>query len=573
MGALGLRTLAAAGAAGIVNRSPARETVFPPRSQRALLRGVDTLVEAIRPTLGPLPRAVAVAPLPGSRRPIELLDDGGLVARRMVALPDRDEDAGAMLVRHVVWRVRERVGDGSATTAVLFRAVFAAGVRAIEAGADPARLRSGLKRGEQIIVDQLARSAQLLDGREALSKIAESLCGDAPLAAILSEAFDVVGVDGGLEIRPALDRGVDREYVEGAYWDGGLLARGMGPDGATGRIHLRDAAIVGSDLEIDALPELVTFLRRAQGAGVRCLILVARRLSERSLGLLLTNYPPGIRNHETGAEAGGDLGLHVVAVRTPGATPEEQFTALQDLALLCGGRPVLAGAGQTLSEVTPADLGLARRAWATQRHFGVAGGGGDPEGVRRRIQELRQAIVRAATVEEQESLRQRAGKLMAKTAIVRVGGATERESQARRERARRTAVILRGVLRNGLVPGGGVALLSCRERLAWERDDTDDPDEKAAFAILLAAVEAPFRAIVANAGHDPELCLNAVAQAPPGHGFNAICGEVVEMIPAGIADAASVQQAAVESAISAAALACTIGVLVHTGHREESALP
>jgi chaperonin GroEL len=546
------------------------DVVFPPCSRQALLRGVKTVVETIRPTLGPLPRSVAVTPPPGTQRPIEFLDDGGLIARRIVALPNRDQDAGAMLVRHVVWHVRERIGDGSATAAVLFGAIFAGGIRAIEAGADPGRLRAELERGARIIVDELTRSARHVDGREALERISASLCGDAELATTLGEVFDVVGPDGGLEVRPAYDRGIQRQYVSGTFWEGGLLARGVGLHGANERVLLRDAAIAVTDLEIDALPELLALLDRSRSADIRALVIVAQRISDRALGLLLANDSAPATGHEPPS---GNGGFRVTAVRAPGSTPDEQFATLEDLALLCGGQPILAGAGQTLAAITPAQLGHARRAWATQRHFGVEGGSGDPALALARIDALRQAVAQAATVDEREKLQRRIGKLMATTAVVNVGGVTEREGKARRELARRTAIVLREAMRCGLVPGGGTALLACRQRLSKECEGTVEWDRRAALAILLAAVEEPFRTIVANAGHDPERSLHRVAEAPSGHGFDALRGEVVEMIPAGIVDAVSVQRMAVETAISAAALACTIGIVVHPKRREVSAIP
>jgi chaperonin GroEL len=550
------------------------EVVFPPRSRQAMLRGVDAVVSAIRPTLGPLPRAVAVTPPAGTPRPIELLDDGGLIARRIIALPDRDEDAGAMLVRHVVWRVRERAGDGAATAAVLFGTVFAGGLRAIAAGVDPSRLRSGLERGLLLIVAEIEGSASRVEGEEALRQVAASLCGDDELAAVLGEVFATVGADGEVEVRPAYGRGVEQEYVEGAFWEGGLLAREMSRRDASGRVLLRDAALALTDLEIDSAEDLLSFLDRTRGGGIQSLVIVARRFTDRALGALLAAAPSAISRNGSGPPHATDKGgLHVIAVRTPGATPEEQFVALEDLALLCGGRPIVAAAGQTLAAVDPAQLGRVRRAWATTRHFGISGGAGDQTHVPARVEELRRASVRAASVEERATLQRRMGKLLARTAVVSVGGSTEREGKARRERARRTVIALREALRGGVVPGGGVALLACRQILAQERDASDDRDERAALTILLSAMEAPFRTIVANAGYEPERMLHVVNQAPPGYGFDATRGEAAAMVPAGIVDAASVQRAVVEMAVSAAAQACTIGALVHSRRRAESVLP
>jgi chaperonin GroEL len=548
--------------------------VFPPRSREALLRGAETLVAAIKPTLGPLPRFVAVAPTPGSSRSVELLDDGGLVARRVVSLPDRDEDAGAMLVRHVAWRVRERCGDGSATAAVLFGAVFAGTVRAIAAGADPWRLRHGLELGRRIVVDELARLTRREVCPDALVELAASLSGDAELAPVLGEVFGVIGVDGDLEFRPSLGRDIRWESIEGAYWEAGFFARAVAPSRSAERTILRDAAIAITDLEIDDQADLAALLDRSRVTGARSLVIVARRLSDRALGLLAANAAHADGDGQTSsASSRGDRDLTAIAVRAPGTSPEEQYAALEELALLCGGTPILSAAGQTLASLSPPCFGRAQRAWATATHFGVSGGRGDPTAARKRIESLRRATEAANTTDERERLQRRIGKLTARSAVVAVGGPSEREGKARRERARQTTLVLREALRSGLLPGGGTALLACRQPLAAARDSADDWETRAALQILISAVEAPFRTIAANAGHDPDRWLHAVSIAPAGHGFDAIRGAVVDLVPAGIADAATVQRVAVETALSAAGQACTIGVLVHPRRREPSVTP
>ncbi len=535
---------------------PPRPLVFQPAATGGLARGIRQIVAAVRPTLGPLPRRVAIQrPFAGSAP--ELLDDAGTIARRIVELPDRDEDMGAMLLRGILWRLREEVGDGTATAAVLFGAVFDGGARSLAAGGDATRLRQHLERGARVIAGELAGMASRVSGQEALTRLAAAICHDPPLAALLGEIFDLIGEWGQLDIQQGRGRGLEREYVEGLSWEGGVLARRMIADERAGETRLGPSAILIGDLAIDDPRELVPLLELAVAEESSSLLIVANRLSEGALALLLAQDPARLR---------------VVAVRTPGLGEEEQAAALEDLAILTGGRRLLRAAGDTLAAIGPGDLGRARRVRATRGQFEVAGGGGDPRALRRHIAALRAACEGADDRARRDGLRERVGRLLGGAATLWVGGATEAESAARLDLARRTADALRGRSGGrparrrrraaGVPPGGAEALARA-----------GDPDERVAWGILLAALEAPFRALLANAGFDAAEALAAVERAGPGHGFDLRAGRVVDPVAAGILDVAAAQGAALHAAVTGAGLALTIDVLIHRREREVAPSP
>lgn len=540
-----------------MTKSRTQRAVFQPTTYQRMQQGIEQIVNAVRPTLGPLPRVVALEHTHGNSRPPELLDDGGVIARRILQLPNRDEDMGAMFVRHLLWRLHEEVGDGTATAAVLFQSVYDQGVRYIVAGGNAMRLRQYLENGMRVILDELSGMAIPLAGKRPLAHMAESICYDPPLAKMMGEIFDIIGEYGRLEIRPGRSREIEREYVEGMYWDSGLTSRQMITDHTRLRTEMENAAILISNLKIDDHRKLLPLLDRAVRAQVRSLLIIANELSESATAALLVVSRKSDK-------------FQVISVKAPGATLNDQIGAMEDLAVLTGGHPFSSAAGHTLDAVKPEHLGRARRVWADRDHFGIVGGQGDPRALRRHIAELRAAFKRADDADVRKKLRERIGKLMGGSATLWVGGATELEIEARKALAQRTSDALRGAIMAGVVPGGGVSLLACRPALQHMLDQSMDPDECAAYRILLKALEAPIRTILANAGCDASEVMAEIKLAGAGRGFDVRCGQITDMAEAGIFDAANVQGAAVRSAVAGAALALTVDVLIHSKTPKQS---
>jgi chaperonin GroEL len=517
-------------------------------------RGIDQLADAIRPTLGPLPRLVLTTN-PRLDHP-ESLDSGALIARRIVQIRDRQADVGAMYLRNLLWRLHETAGDGTATAAVLFQAIYAAGLRYLVAGNDPTRLRRHLEAAAQLVLDRLAAHTLQIEGRERIARLAETICSDHALSVELGDIFDVIGPYGRLEVRAGHSQRLEREYVEGRFWDGPLLSPHMASDAIRQRALLEEPAILVSNLEVREPGELIPVLEAAIGAGARSLLLIVRSLAEPATTLLLL---PANRER-----------LLVVAARTPGVDTTITRESMHDLALLTGGRPFVQEAGDTFERVGPVDLGRARRAWADAEYFGLVGGQGDPVELRRHVAAMRAAYGLADDARDRRRLLDRLGKLLGGAATLRVGALSPFAIDLRKEQATRTAEALRGALRDGLLPGGGVALLDCIPTLEVHRRAATDPEERAAYQILIQAFEAPARALFHNAGFDPVATLASVRAAGPGYGFDVLRREVVPMAQAGILDSAAVVRAAVDGAIRSAALAFTINTLVHRANPPDS---
>jgi len=524
-------------------KQPRPAVVFQPKTYQGMQRGIAKLVDAIRPTLGPLHGTVVIEKESKSGRP-EMLDDGSVIARRVIQLADRDEDMGAMYLRQMLWSLHEKAGDGTATAAIIFQTIYDEGLRYLAAGGSPARLRQYLTAAQPIIQVELDRQVTRVAGQEQLACLAETICHDQPLARMLGEIFDILGEYGQLEIRPGRSRQLEREYIAGMYWDGGVASREMIPDPRLGRVQLEDALILCTDLEVKDARDLAPVLEVAVQEGCPALLLVAASFSERALAVLRANREK----------------VRVIAVKAPALDALTRSEALEDLALLTGGRAIYQAAGQTLRAVRPAVLGRARQLWADREHFGIVGGKGDPRRLRQHIAQLRSAAVRVEDLETRRRCQARLGKLLGGSAVLWVGANTPLEIEARQALAERTAEAMRGALRDGVVPGGGAALLACQPILCQKLQAADDLDERLAYRILITAVEAPIRTLLGNAGFRPDKVL---ARLEPGFGFDVMQGRAVDMAQAGLYDAASVVKAAIFSAIQGAALALTVDVLIH----------
>jgi chaperonin GroEL len=509
------------------------------------------MIAAVRATLGPLPRYTAIERATSGGP--ELLDEGATIGRRVLALPDRNEDMGAMLARHLMWRMEERVGDGSVTAAVLFQAIFDAGLTYVAAGGNAMALRHHLQAAERVALAELDGLAVKVEGKEMLTRLAMAVCFDAELAKVMGEIFDIVGEYGGLDIRKGRGRDLEREYVEGMYWEGRLLNRELGTDLAKMRAELEDAAVLVSDLEVYDTRDLAEFLGRCAEAGIKTLFIVAKHIAAEPMGMLMLN-----------------AGKLTVAAGRMTASADTARDDLQDLAVLTGARALHADAGDKITSARVEDLGKARRIWTDKDYLGVAGGGGDPRAVRRRLAELRGMYARADG-EARAALRRRVGKLLGGSATLWIGAATESAMETRKVLAERTAESLRAALVEGALPGGGSALLACRPALRQCAAHAASSDEKAAYRILAAAVEAPARAIIQNAGGNLAQAMAGIDAAPRGYGYDVETGQVCDMAVAGVLDVATVTRLALSSAVSAAAMALTTDALVHTDFGKQAA--
>ncbi len=570
--------------------------VFQPDASLSLQRGINLIVDAIRPTLGPIPRTVAVSQALDGKPP-ELLDKGGLIARRISDLPDRDADMGAMLLRQMLWQLYEECGDGAATAAVIFQSIYNDGLKYLVAGGNAMRLRQCLAECLDIVLAALAEMTAPISGVEQLAQLAECICHDRELSEKLGEIFDFIGEHGQLDVRRGHTRAIERDYMKGMYWRRGAVSRAMLSGGKeTDRIVMNDAAILLSDLDIEDPRDLLPVISMLMRAGAKSLLLVGEKFSEPVINFILNNKKPDE--------------FRLVAVKTPGSTPDERRAHLSDMAVITGAIPLFKAAGDTLaSPLTPppapprsirgrvdtdpskgrtspqcfggteggshsrnSHFGQAKQVWVERTMFGLVSDREDQTELTEHLADLLELVEYATDQESEAFLRERIGKILGGVAILRIGDAVPTRMHSRIAIAKETAKSLRRALRDGIVPGGGVALLACRDALESAQYLASDSDARAAKRILLQALEQPIHTICHNAGFDSAK-LAELHGNPGGYGIDVRSGAIVDVFEAGIVDVASVLESALRGAVTSAALALTIDVLLHHKSPEQSYTP
>lgn len=509
-------------------------------ARAALVRGLATMAAAVAPTLGPAARTVAVAPIGGSGPP-EVLDDAATIVRRTIAIDDPFENMGAMLLRHLVWRVHEAVGDGGATAAVLARRLIGDAVAYVGAGGDPLALGRGVERAAKTATSVLCSLARPIEFPREIATVIAGSVPDRATALLLGEALEAVGPDGVLRVRDGQNAETECEFVEGVRWDAGCVSPYLlADDRATATLD--GPLVLVTDQTPEIAEDVVPALDHAVKAG-RPLLIVAPAVHEAALAVLVANRERGL-----------------LAVKAPPSSGERDG-ALEDVALLVGARLLRQVRGDRLRDLQPADLGAARQAWATRGMTGVIGGRGDRAAIRARLAAVRRELERADNDDERGKLRDRIGRLAGIAAIVRVGGRTTNERDERKRRVEAAIASGRAALRGGVVPGGGCALIAAAR--AVERMDLGG-DEAVGARLLARALEAPVRAIATNAGVDAAPVVHDAYRFAPDLVYDAIRKEWRDPWADGILDAALVLRRAIEIGVSSAVTTVRTETLVRS---------
>ncbi len=518
---------------------------FGMEARLALLRGVRLMARLIRPTLGPLSRTVAIAPIVG-KDPPEVLDSGATIARRTIQLADPFENMGAMLLRHLAWRVFEATGDGAATAAVLAEQLLAEATRHVAAGYSPVGLARGIDQGLGLALEALCQQAEPIEQPAEIAGVVAGGVRDPELAAMLGEIIDAVGPDGAVLIEDALGTRTEHDYLDGVHWNAGYLSAAFLPDGET-TIRLTEPCIFLTDAPLERVEQLLPAVEACIRAGERRLFVIAPDLRDAALALLLVNRERGVLEQ-------------VAAVRAP-SIGAQRTRILEDLAAMTGGRCIRPEAGESLAQVRIEDFGRARHAWATRQAFGILGGRGAKEAIRQRIREARAELSAADDDYTRGKLRERIGKLAGAVALLRVGAPIKREQEALKQRLEAAATTARLALAEGVVPGGGAALVWCAEALAQPAVALPS-DEAMGVRALRMALVAPMAAIAGNAGLEPGPILCEAQRRGAGWTFDVVRCQWVQARTSGLVDPLAVIRAALEMSTSAAKLALTAEVLV-----------
>jgi len=532
---------------------------FQPETAMGLGQGIDLVVRAVRPTLGPISRTVVVG-REAVDQPPAIMDNAGIIARRIIEIANPCENTGAMLVRNVVWRLYEDVGDGTATAAILFGALYKEGHQMRASGMNMMRMRSYFMRGLTACQDELSNMAMKVENLQQLVCLAESTCFDAQLADLLGEAQGTLGEFGRVDIRISQHQESSLEFIEGSVWEEGVLSHEILAkyNRNSAQIDLDNAHVLLSNLKIETPEELIPLLDMAYRAGFKKLIIFAEQISDKALSMLTSNIANTIQ---------------VIPVKVPGADTSNQLDALTDLAKITGSRPILKATGESLENLCLKDLGTVKRFWASKSHFGIVYDQDENGALHEHYSHLEKAYSQAQDPEKRKLILERLGRLLLSSAVVKVGGSSRVITEARKATAVRTLPILCSALNEGIVPGGGTALLRCIPRLLDMADDASELEEKTAYRILARALQEPARVLMQNAGIEPSVNITDVLNADACYGFDVRSNCIVDLMEAGILNSVAVEKAIIREAIAGAAMALTIDTIIYPKNREVSQVP
>jgi chaperonin GroEL len=524
------------------------EVLLGPVARERLMRGFDALARLLAITLGPTQRTILSTSYQG--RTPEALGDAATIARRMVALPGQAENAGAMLLRSLVWRQHQRCGDGCATAAVLARAMLAAAQRYVAAGADPVALRRGIERAVPIASAALRQLARPLDGEDQLEDVALAICGDTQLSPLIAELFALLGPDASIAVESYTAPYLDREYLEGGRWKARLASpylvsqpaeqQLLGPT----RAVLHDCHVALFAGSVQSLDDIRPLLEQVAQSDRPRLLLAAHDFGAPALTTLVVNHQRGL------------VRIAAVELREAGARRREDF---EDLAALTGARLLAEERGDRPRDLSIGSLGRVRRAEATDRDLGLSGARSGAL-VRARVEILRARLAAAGDETARGELQLRLGRMAGGTAILKVGAASDAERLLLRQRAEQCIRALPFALRDGAVPGAGIAFLRAADAIG---ETEVHGSERLGCDIVRGALEAPLRQIVTNVGkRDPSAVLAEVRRQGAGWVYDGVADAVVPSAEARLLDPVGVLCGALQVAASGAITALTTEALI-----------
>ena len=517
-----------------------------PEAAARLKQGFDTLARLLSLTLGPS-QGVVLSSTVLAARP-ELLSDAATIARRMAALPVPSQDVGAMLLRNLVWRVHERVGDGGATTAVLAQALLNQASRYVVAGANPMLLQQGIRQAAERAVARLQELAEPPKGEQDFIGVAQAVTGIPELSKILGELFDLLGPHAYITIEDYMAPYLERVYLDGGQWKARLISPYLVTSPGTGRSVLAEVSVAVFDGPVTTIEQIRPLLELALQQKPPHLLLAAHSISGEALTSLVATHT----NHPALKIAG--LALDRVG--------EKLQADLQDLALLTGAQLISPATGGQLQNIRPSDLGRARRSEGSTEALFVVGGAGAPAAIRIEIERMQKRSAGLAfDDEERQELELRLGRLSGSAAILKIGALTQSERDVYHQKAEQGVKALRATLEEGVLPGGGASYLHCLS--AIEPLTGHENDIQLGATALSRALEAPFRQILANAHvENPAVYLHQVIEAGPETTFDAIRQQVLPARQAGLLDPAKVLRVALETAVSGGLMAISTDTMV-----------
>jgi chaperonin GroEL len=507
-----------------------KELKYEAEARKALEQGVDAVANAVKVTLGPKGRYVVLDKKFGAPT---ITNDGVTIARE-IEVEDVFQNQGAQLVREVATATNDVAGDGTTTATVLAQAIVRQGLKNVAAGANPLALKRGIEKAVDQVVKNIAGQSKEISGKDQIARVATISAGDDEIGDVIADAIDKVGKDGVVNVEEGQTFGMDLEFTEGMQFDKGYISPYMVTDQERMEAVLEDPYILIANQKIGSVRDLLPVLEQVIQSG-RTLLIIAEDVEGEALATLVVNK---LRGTFTG-----------VAVKAPGFG-DRRKRMLEDIAILTGGEVITEEMGLKLENTQLSQLGRARRVVVAKDTTTIVDGAGESESIKGRINQIKTEIDNTDSDFDREKLQERLAKLSGGVAVVKVGAATETEMKEKKHRVEDALQATRAALEEGIVPGGGVALLNAQKKL--DLDSFGESDERTGAKIVHRALEEPLRQIAENAGLEGSVVVNDVRKAKSGHGLNAATGETVDLIAEGIIDPAMVTRSALQNAASIA---------------------
>ena len=531
---------------------PAKKLTYSEDARKSLRIGIDILADAVKITLGPKGRNVV---LDKSFGPPQVCSDGVTIAKE-IELPDSFENMGAQLLKEAATKTNDAAGDGTTTSVVLAQAIITDGFKNVTAGANPMAIKRGIERAVASVVGELQGMSQSVETRERIGQVASLSAHEEAIGETIAEAMEKVGKDGVITVEESKGLSDEIEYVEGMQVDRGYISPYFITNPDRMESVLEDPTIIITDKKISAVAELLPALEKLLQVGRKNVVIVAEDVDGEALATVVVNKLRGT--------------LNALAVKAPGFG-DRRKAMLEDIAILTGGTVVSEETGRKLDSATIEDFGQARRVSATKDETTVVEGRGSEDAIQARITQIKAQIEDTTSEFDREKLQERMAKLSGGVAVIKVGAATEIELKERKARVEDALSATRSAVEEGIVPGGGVALV--RAQRALDSVGEMPLDEKVGVDIIRRALEQPLKLIVENAGFEGAVVLNQVKQQADDYGYDAEVGEYGPMLERGIVDPAKVTRSALQNAASVAAMVLTTESMISEIPQPASAMP
>ncbi len=529
----------------------AKQIIYGEEARRALKRGVDALADAVKVTLGPKGRPVALDKKFG---PPSVINDGVSIAKD-IELPDPFENMGAQLVKEAATKTNDKCGDGTTTATVLAQAIITEGFKNIAAGATPVALKRGIEKGVEAVIEELKKMSTPVTTKEQVAQVATISAADAEIGNLIAEVMEKVGKDGVITVEESKGLKYETEYVEGMQFDRGYISPYFITNPERMVTEIEDPYILITDKKISAISDLLPALEKILQVS-KNLIVIAEDVEGEALATLVVNKLRGT--------------INVLAVKAPGFG-DRRKAMLEDIATLTGGKVISEEVGRKLDSVTVADLGKARKVVADKDDTTIVEGKGSEETIQGRIKQIKAQIEETTSDYDKEKLQERLAKLAGGVAVIKVGAATEVELKEKKHRVEDALSATRAAVEEGILPGGGVSLVNALPTLDKLKLEGD---EATGLNILRKAVEEPIRWIAINAGKEGSVIVDAVKKSPSGVGYDAVADDFGNMVKKGIIDPLKVTRTGLENASSIANMILTTESLVtDIPEKEKMAMP